>query len=92
MAPYVEQHRLRSQMNFLLEVVVVHETSLVPEISITFSAGDSNGGESARGARHTVATHWLTHACNVSPTHFVTCLHALHMYHLAMATVRFTIT
>jgi len=28
---------------------VVRETRLVPEISITFGAGDSDGGEGARG-------------------------------------------
>ena len=62
-------------------LLVVRETCLDPEMSITFGAGDSDGGECARGARHTIATIW-SHTCVTSRLHPL--LHALHTYRLAM--------
>jgi len=54
-------------------LLVVRETRLAPKMSITFGAGDSDGGEDARGARHTIATRLVTHVRNFSRTFFVTC-------------------
>jgi len=52
---------------------VVRETRLDPKISITFGAGNSDSGEGARGARHTIATRLVTHVRNVSPVPFLAC-------------------
>jgi hypothetical protein len=54
-------------------LLVVCETRLASEMSITFGAGDSAVGEGARGARHTIAIRLVTHVRNVSTTPFVTC-------------------
>ena len=53
---------------------VVRETRLAPEMSITLGAGNSDGGESARGARHTIATCLLTAVCGLTRARLVTCI------------------
>ena len=64
------------------------ETLLGPEMSITLGAGDSDGGEGARMARHTIATRLVTPVRYVSKTRL---LDVLHMYLFLIAPVIFTI-
>jgi hypothetical protein len=51
---------------------VVRETRLASKMSITLGVADSDGGESARGSRHTIATRLVTHVHNVLPRPVVT--------------------
>jgi len=68
---------------FLIRVVrlVVCETSLVPEISITFGAGDSDCREGARGARHTGTTGLGTAVCGINYARFVKCFTYVPLHH-----------
>jgi hypothetical protein len=71
--PVVAQRPLLSQMDFYFNVLlVVRETSLAPKISITFGAGLSDGGESARRRSHIIATRLVTDVCVISYALFVT--------------------
>ena len=64
-------------------LLVVSQTRLAPDLSITSRAGDFDGGEGKRGARHIIATRFVTHVCNVSPTPFVTCITYVLLHHRA---------
>ena len=66
---------------------MVRETRLAPNVSITFGAGDSDGGESSRRPRQS-----LQSGHSVVWLHLRTMLHALHTYFFAMAPVIFTMT
>ena len=57
--------------------MLVHEIRLVPEMSVTFGARDTDGGEDVLGARHTVATRLVTLLRNVSPNSL---LHTYMLY------------
>ena len=56
---------------------MVHETRLAPELSITFEAGDYDGGEGARGLA-IQSLHVSSQRCVASVLHAL--LHALHKY------------
>ena len=70
-------------------MLMVRETRLVPEMSITFGAGDSDGRNCILWDRHTITAGMVTAVCSFSSARF---LHALHTYLFAMAPVRFPIT
>ena len=53
---------------------MVRETRLTNEMSITLGAGNSDGGESARGTRHTIATYLVAAMCGFTRARFVTCI------------------
>jgi len=53
---------------------VVRETRLAPEMSITLGAGNSDGGDGVRGARHTIATCKVAAVGGFTRARFVTCI------------------
>ena len=68
---------------------MVRETLLAPEMSITFRAEDSDGGEGAWRAGHTML-HVRSHRCVTSSLQ--TLLLVLNTFRLTMAPVSFAIT
>ena len=60
---------------------MVRETLLAPEMSITLSAGNSDGGEGARGASHTIATFMFTAMCGITRTRLFTCITYILLRH-----------
>ena len=53
-------------------LLVVRETRLAPNMSITFVAGNYDGGEDARSSSHSITTCLVTAMCCVSSACFVT--------------------
>ena len=53
-------------------LLVVREIRLAPEMSITFSAGDSDIGEGARTPSHTIATRLVSDVFGITCARFVT--------------------
>ena len=71
-------------MYFLFDVhFVVRETRLAPKMSITLGAGNSYGGEGARGARLTVTKCLVTAMCGFIRARFVACITYILLRHRA---------
>ena len=62
---------------------MVRETRLAPEMSITLGAANSDGGEGARKARHTIATYLLTAVGGITRARIVTRITCVLLRHSA---------